>query len=580
MGKFASPLKIAIVKYINPHYKNQNLFMNRRIFLTYVGLGSAISSLPLMISNDSSSSTYKKPSKMRHSQAENVPTNFVNVKQFGSLVSGITNDPNIIAANTATIQTAINAVGKNGGGNIYIPAGVYQVAPPDLTIENPSSIAINYDNITLFGDGIGKTIIQSRGDWSVINGKAIRGHGILIEGTLNAPPRKNVAIKNLELSGGTTGFTGNRGFPADPVTGDGWDITHKGIVLDFDKSLDNITIDSVYVHDFRGELIYGGGIWIGKVTISNTKLHSSNASMLSIFAELAVTNCEFSQTANAWVEYAPVSPNKTVYFDQCIFKDSIANGFVVAQGNLPAEQKQIVTNCSFYNSPSGICAFGGASNFIVKNNRFVDCDNALFTSGENHGIEFYGNEIKGETRPVTTAYIWSKLSKVYIKKNRQKCASGLRKIPCIFYYGDLQDIVIEENWFENCCTPEQAAPLTNERPLFRNNQYVNAERRDSQGSANLWYQPPYFLEPKCEEIMVVNNTDNLVIEVGMKTNYYVDEQEVLITGDRDNRQVKFPQNSNTIQCQSDRYVSGKGEKLRLRFRKSENKWYEVSYSAT
>ncbi len=183
--------------------------MKRRIFLTRFYLSSLASSLFLLCTHALSKAAETVPSKINIAQVPSLPINYIDVRAFGLLVSGITNKTSTIQANTATIQSAINSVGNKGGGNIYIPQGIYQIAPPDLNAQEPSSLVINYDNITLFGDGIGKTILQSRGDYSLIDGKVVRGHGILIKGTpdyLN--PRKNVTIKNLELSGGITGFTG------------------------------------------------------------------------------------------------------------------------------------------------------------------------------------------------------------------------------------------------------------------------------------------------------------------------------------------------------------------------------------
>lgn len=448
--------------------------MNYCIFLSYVGLGLVASSLPIASFYSSPVMAQESPNQLQVAQVQSFPATFVNAKDFGALVSGKTNKFQIIAANTATIQAAIDTVGKQGGGTIYIPTGYYQVAPPNLKSQVPSSIVINYNNIALVGDGMGKTIIQSRGKWSVINGQVVRGNGILIKGTTNpANPRKNVTIKNLELSGGTTGFTGNRSFPANVTTGDGWDITHKGIVLDFNKYLDNITIDSVDVHDFRGELIYGGGNGIGKVTLYNSKLRNSNASLLSIEADITVNKSEFGKTATAWVENAPISPNKLYYFNNNTFKDSIHHGLVVAQGNFPVGHKVIITNNSFYNSPSGVNPFGGASNFIIQKNKFMDIDNALFTSGKNRNILFANNEIYAKTKPVITAHIWGNLSNVNIKNNHQYSADNLRQSNSIFYYGNLQNIVVKDNIFENCHTPQQLAALTNEHPLFQNNQYIN-----------------------------------------------------------------------------------------------------------
>jgi polygalacturonase len=551
--------------------------VKRRTFLTSVFLYSATSSLSALLALIASKKTRAALSKHIKIAQNQIPTYTVNVKQFGLLTAGVTNNLKTIANNTTTIQAAIDAVGNKGGGTVYIPEGLYQIAPANLTVESPSSIVINYDNITLLGDGIGKTILQTRGDWSVINGQVVRGMGILIKGTDSiTQPRKNITIKNLELNGGTNGFTGNRSWPADPNTGDGWDVSHKGIVLDFNKALDNIIIDSVYVHDFRGEVIYAGGDSIGKVTILNSKLHNSNASMLSLDADLTVKKCEFLQTANAWVENAPISPNKSYYFENCIFKDSIASGFVIAQGRFPTNHNTVIINCFFQNSPAGICPFGGSSNLLIQSNVFLDCGNALFTSGENRDIKFYSNKILSEKKPVTAVNILGIIQNFIIKNNLyQSDYENNLNSPCIVYFDNLQNIVIEDNIFENCRTPEQSSTLSNERPLFRKNQYINVERRDSQGIANFWHTAPYIVEPKFEELAIKNNTGNSVIEVEMNTEHYVDGQEVLITGGASKAQVKFPQNSKTIQCKSDRYLSGT-EKLKLRFNRSKQKWYEVA----
>lgn len=63
----------------------------------------------------------------------------------------------------------------------------------------------------------------------------------------------------------------------------------------------------------------------------------------------------------------------------------------------------------------------------------------------------------------------------------------------------------------------------------------------------------------------------------MSSDFYVDGQEVLFAGGASNARVKFPRNSSTIQCLSDRYLVGQAEQLILKFNKSTLKWYELSY---
>lgn len=553
--------------------------MQRRKFLSLFGLSSFTSILSILFTRAVSKAALKLTNKTNIAQIQNLPTNYVNVRAFGPLISGITNLDYIIKANTETIQTAINRVGANGGGSIYIPQGIYQIAPLNLNTQEPCSLLINYNNITLFGDGIGKTILQSRGGYSLISGRVVRGHGILIKGTLDTfNPRKNISIRNLELNGGIKGFTGNRNWPADPINGDGWDLTHKGIALDFNTNLDNITLDSISVHDFRGELIYGGGGGIRKVTISKTQLRSSNASLLSLDADLTVTECEFSETATAWVENAPISPNKSYQFYKCVFKNSIYQGLVIGQGNFPNNHHKIITDCLFLNSPDGVCAFDGVNNLVIKNNVFNDCKNSFITSGNNQNIEFAFNKINAKSVGVTAVNLAGNLINVSIKNNVLN-SSEIDKRACIYYWGNFQNIVIEDNIFENCRTPEQSSNLTNERPLFRNNQYFNVERRDLQGKSNFWRESPYIIEPKFEEVLVENNTKNRVIQVSMSIDKYVDGQEVMIMVDGSRGQIKFPKKSSKIQCRKDRYLSHKDDKLQLRFQKSDNKWYEIAYSS-
>src|SRR3569832_1523506 len=283
--------------------------MERRTFLNYKVMSGLISFLAtksssLSLDNEQEGNERKTlNSPLNEVKIASNHTKVVNVTDYGPLVKGFTNDRATITANTLAIQLAIDAVGKQGGGIVQIPEGKSQIAPPDLTHQKAASLVINYDNITLSGAGIGKTILYCRGEWSLIKKRVVRGIGILIAGTRPPEkPRLNITLQNFELVGGLPefqGYTGNRGFPASTTTGDGWDITHKGICLDFDLSLDNISIDRVSVHDFRGELIYAGGGSLGNLKITNSQLFNSNGSQLSLDANLTVSNCDFGRTATA-----------------------------------------------------------------------------------------------------------------------------------------------------------------------------------------------------------------------------------------------------------------------------------------
>src|SRR4051812_27410793 len=82
-----------------------------------------------------------------------------NVKNYGATGGGTTND-------TSAIQAAIDAAGAAGGGVVYIPTGTYKIHPP--TISTAFALQINYNNITILGDGPN----LSKLDFFLYNGSA------------------------------------------------------------------------------------------------------------------------------------------------------------------------------------------------------------------------------------------------------------------------------------------------------------------------------------------------------------------------------------------------------------------------
>ncbi|MBW4576396.1 MAG: right-handed parallel beta-helix repeat-containing protein [Aphanothece sp. CMT-3BRIN-NPC111] len=475
--------------------------MDRRTFFSWMFMSGLLSSLASKgVSLSSSVPLEKKQEKRRNSsiQEESLAagsTRVFKVSDYGALVTGITNDAETIAANTKAIQEAIDTAGKQGGGIVQIPAGKFQIAPPNLNDQKAASLVIDYDNITLTGAGIGQTILYSRSDYSLFDGpvrrrgavagkpttigkRVRRGIGILVKGTVPpAKPRQNIKLQNFEIIGGSPGFegyTGNRGFPANTTTGDGWDVTHKGICLDFDVSLDNITINNVSVHDFRGELIYAGGRNVGNLKITNCQLFNSNGSLLSLDANLTVTNCDFGKTATAWVENAPVAPNKSYLFSGCNFHDSIHHGLVLAQGkiDLPG-RKALVTNCEFRNSlEAGIGIFGGVNNCTVENNKFFDCGTVLIVNSNNQGIKLLNNQIYTTRKTIVIIRVFgNRIQDVLIQNNTFNPSTTLDKCVSMNYLGDLTNVRVINNNFKNCVPPRQTSRITNEKPLIEGNKY-------------------------------------------------------------------------------------------------------------
>ncbi len=90
---------------------------------------------------------------------------------------------------TASIQKALNDVGKGGGGVVYLPAGKYKI---DVSSTKANPIKINYSNVVLRGAGVGKTFIFNDNanvrNVSIIQAKPLSG------GNWLSPESKSVSI--------------------------------------------------------------------------------------------------------------------------------------------------------------------------------------------------------------------------------------------------------------------------------------------------------------------------------------------------------------------------------------------------
>ena len=154
------------------------------------------------------------------------------VTDFGQLVPGQSVSDSIRVENAHTINRALRTVGDRGSGTVCLPEGNYYLLPNRIH-RGTATLWILNDNLTLWGagrndDGNG-TGLHTRGEYSVIDGKVVRGDGLRIVGTKgSAPPRQNITLRDFELHG-QSGYTGRFGWPADPATGDGWDIPIRAL---------------------------------------------------------------------------------------------------------------------------------------------------------------------------------------------------------------------------------------------------------------------------------------------------------------------------------------------------------------
>ncbi len=499
------------------------------------------------------------------------------VSDFGPFVAGV-EEADAVAANTATVNRAIDEVGAGGGGTVCLPEGTFHLAPADLTAPGAAAIQIKRDGVTLQGAGAGRTILRTRSAFSLVAGKVVRGTGIRIFGTrLPAAPRRDVTLRDFELDGGA-GYTGNFAWPANPTTGDGWDITHKGIVLSSDDQVDGVVLEGIHVHRYRGEVIYAGGRGLGRVQMRRIRSEDTNASTFNITADFVVEDSEFGK-GMMWAEIGVRFPGKRGVFRRCRFHDAEKNGIVFAQGDL-GEQPYEITDSTFESGGSGFGFFGGIGGPItIRNNVFREMGTILAfgyapntTSALNQKIVFEKNRIEAASLLAS----FGGLSGDVTVRDNDFVGRGGGMSTAIFYgSGVTNRAVVAENRFSRCRTPEQVAPLRDgERPLFRGNAYAEVERRELQGQFRV--KPGDVVAPRFEEVKLVPLAAE--VPIAFETARYPDGQEITVTGGTQAAALRCDPAGPSVRCKEPRLLRGT-ERLGLRFDAAAGAWLERAFEA-
>lgn len=485
-----------------------------------------------------------------------------NVRDFGILYEGENITDEQKWANTNTIQTAIDAAGKSGGGTVLIPEGIYCLngeqnrggVPGDPDHWDTACLYIAYDNITLSGAGMDKTKLITTAEFKVINNNVQRVHGIRIMTPSNNPLTK-VTFKDFDLFGGTHG-TGNIHWPADLETGDGWDIMHKGIAIQ-GGTMGDMVLDHVAIHGYRGELMYVA-CKIRSVTMRYCKTYDTNAQCYNASAHFTrVENCQFGHPdyiSNTWIEFAnynrfPELENGSCVFKNCYFTNNSHNAISFNEG-LNENYSVLFENNIFdlhkgisYNGVSCFVFDGGTSGpMVIKNNAFISRHGSIAAINsdcwegrhrhidENFIIEnnyFWGfralmalTGAYGAPNPerMTNNRFEKQFKNMVIRNNVVDCYQGEGPRPVVILGNDketmidyldtrwqskclsyFENIVIENNTFNNAITPWLRDHFGS-APVFRNNRYNNP-------TLKLGRPASY------SAILPVSNEDNRVVPV-------------------------------------------------------------------
>lgn len=514
-----------------------------------------------------------------------------NVQGFGAKGDGAADD-------TLAIQAAIDFVTTQGGGTVYIPSGTYKIMPqrdPARGLET-NALRISGDNLRITGDGpaLTKLVFRVAGDRDPSNAYNIvyrngepavwRGSAIAIEGTGRADaPRHDITVENLEIDGGAyPGNTENRANPVSPATGAGWDITHKGILIEADRAYRGLRFLNLHLHNFRGEIIYGGGLGIDDVVVERCDLHSTNADGISITASQVVRNNRIYDCAHACVESFH-GPKEARYLDN---RFSGARIGINIQTNWDSPFPAFISGNTFEECRnSGVLMNIENGPTFIDGNVFVDCgyqetSDAAINVGPGQGwkapvatgIVVRNNVILRQSRgggfgvylgcdngrslnSVLIADNFIGSSGPAVDQNRRFLApiayafQGKVKVDGVFvaqntYFRTQRQV---ENTLAHL--PKSAAPM----PLMWGNRAIDTSDNANSSITTDGKAP---IRLKNEGPTVINSAaDGEIVTPILLPADYARGQRLVVTCDNPRRRVYFPQSSDIYECREGRFLS-------------------------
>ncbi|WP_226699527.1 glycoside hydrolase family 55 protein [Qipengyuania gaetbuli] len=235
-------------------------------------------------------------------------------EQGGAAGDGTANDQ-------PAIQAAIDYAEEIGAQEVRFPAPRYRIDCPLRTSPAGQSLAsdghplVIRKSLVLKGMAAGRTVLDFRTldgaaaetDWQLVPTSASdptlavwRGGGIFVSGDTVDPGKGQRSIARLELDRlvfrGNRQHTGNHAWPADPVTGDGWDITDKALWVQ-DCHVGEIVCRDTDMIGWEGEIFYLGGAIdaVERVELSRSRFATTNGSAFNpgCNAEILATDLYF-----------------------------------------------------------------------------------------------------------------------------------------------------------------------------------------------------------------------------------------------------------------------------------------------
>ncbi|WP_435199461.1 hypothetical protein [Qipengyuania sp. 902] len=238
----------------------------------------------------------------------------ISVEQGGAAGDVLFNDQ-------SAIQATIDYAEALGAREIRFESAYYRIDCPERTSPALDTRAVDghplvvRESLTLRGCAADRSVLDFRGlggvdpdgNWQTVPTSATdaapavwRGGGLYLDGDTSRPEPAARRIARLELD--RLVFRGNRqrtsqtAYPADPVTGDGWDISDKGFWL-HDVYVGTVICRDTDFIGWRGEIFYAVGAddAIEQLSLTRCKLLTGNGNGLNLGCNPRVdaVDCEF-----------------------------------------------------------------------------------------------------------------------------------------------------------------------------------------------------------------------------------------------------------------------------------------------
>ena len=278
-----------------------------------------------------------------------------NVKDFGALGDGITDD-------TAAIQAAIDAASAAGGGTVEMSVGTYIVS---AGLEPSDGCLMLKSNVTLNGAGMGETVIKLQdGSDTKVTGIVRSAYG---------EETHDFGMKNLTLDGNRENTTGKV---------DGW---FNGYIPGSEGKDSNVMLDSVEIVDCSG---YGFDPHEQTVnmTIQNSVSHGNG---LDGFVADFLSDSVFQNNIaynNDRHGFNVVTSTHDFTLSNNVAYENGSTGIVVQRGseNIPSPTNITITGGAVYGN--------GAEGVLIKLSSGVTVTGLDIHDNGNAGIRIYGSQ--------------------------------------------------------------------------------------------------------------------------------------------------------------------------------------------